>query len=84
MAHNASDQVQENVIRQEIRFQSKLQTSPLSYLRAWRLHMAALALADTHRPIADIAYDAGYGSEAAFNRAFSKHYGKPPGAWRAR
>jgi AraC-like DNA-binding protein len=33
-------------------------------------------------PLARIAEDVGYESEAAFNRAFKRHYGLPPAAWR--
>lgn len=32
--------------------------------------------------IARIAYDVGYKSEVAFNRAFRREYGVPPAAWR--
>ena len=33
-------------------------------------------------PIASIALDVGYDSEAAFARAFKRFVGKPPAAWR--
>jgi len=66
------------------RFSTKLGISPVAYLRDWRLHQAALALTDGDQPIAEIAYAANYQSEAAFSRAFSRHYGMPPGAWRAK
>jgi len=64
------------------RFQTVLQTSPIRYLRDWRLYLARTALATTRRPIADIAQEAGYATEAAFSRAFSRAYGVPPGTWR--
>ena len=64
------------------RFQTVLQTSPIRYLRDWRLYLARIALATTRRPIADIAQEAGYATEAAFSRAFSRAYGVPPGTWR--
>jgi transcriptional regulator GlxA family with amidase domain len=41
-----------------------------------------VALSTTGKPIAAIAYEAGYGTEAAFNRAFSRAYGAPPATWR--
>jgi len=64
------------------RFEAMLATSPMRYLRDWRLYLASAALATTSRPIAAIAEEAGYGTEAAFNRAFSKTYGMPPSKWR--
>jgi AraC-like DNA-binding protein len=64
------------------RFEAMLETSPMRYIRDWRLYLASAALATTTRPIAAIAEDAGYGTEAAFNRAFSKTYGMPPSKWR--
>ena len=60
-----------------------LDTSPMRYVRDWRLYLASVALAhDRPEPIAAIGHDAGYGTEAAFNRAFSRAYGAPPAAWR--
>lgn len=64
------------------RFEAVLGTSPIRYLREWRLYLASVALTTTTKAIAAIAYDAGYGTEAAFNRAFSRAYGIPPAAWR--
>ena len=32
--------------------------------------------------IAQVAVEVGYESEAAFSRAFKRHLGMPPGAWR--
>lgn len=64
------------------RFEATLNTSPMRYVRDWRLYLASVALSTTGNPIAAIAYDAGYGTEAAFNRAFSRAYGAPPATWR--
>jgi AraC-like DNA-binding protein len=64
------------------RFQEVLGTSPIRYVREWRLYLASVALATTKQPIATIAYEAGYESEAAFNRAFARSFGSPPAAWR--
>jgi len=55
---------------------------PMQYLKRWRLGLAAVALQDTRRPIAALAGQYGYDSEAAFNRAFKQAYGTPPAAWR--
>jgi AraC-like DNA-binding protein len=64
------------------RFETMLNTSPMRYLREWRLCRASVALATSNKAIASIADEAGYGTEAAFNRAFSRLYGAPPAAWR--
>jgi AraC-like DNA-binding protein len=58
--------------------------SPMRYLREWRLVLASNALADTAKPISRIAEEAGYDTEAAFSRAFSRLHGEPPARWRAR
>lgn len=64
------------------RFAALLGTSPMRYLRDWRLYLAALDLAGTPRPIIAIATAAGYGTEAAFTRAFTRAFGTPPAEWR--
>ncbi len=51
-------------------------------VRRLRLHRAAFELIETQKPIASIARRAGYGSSAAFTRAFGGSYGVPPGAYR--
>jgi AraC family transcriptional regulator len=52
-------------------------------VRRMRLHRAALELLERETPIARIAQRAGYGSQAAFTRAFKSAYGTPPAAYRA-
>ncbi|HEY3951438.1 AraC family transcriptional regulator [Phenylobacterium sp.] len=64
------------------RFETMLATSPMRYVRDWRLCLAGVALSTSNRAIAAIASEAGYGSEAAFNRAFARAQGMPPAAWR--
>jgi AraC-like DNA-binding protein len=64
------------------RFETLLRTSPIRYVRDWRLCLASVALTTTAKAIADIAYEAGYGTESAFSRAFSRTYGMPPATWR--
>lgn len=66
------------------RFQRLLAMSPMRYLREWRLYLASADLADSALPLVRVAERAGYGTEAAFNRAFSRHYGTPPATWRRR
>jgi AraC-like DNA-binding protein len=64
------------------RFDAILGTSPISYLRDWRLYLASVELSGSTKSIARIAEDAGYGTEAAFSRAFARNFGSPPAAWR--
>lgn len=64
------------------RFETMLDTSPMRYVREWRLCQASVALGTTSMTVAAVAYDAGYGTEAAFSRAFSRAFGMPPAAWR--
>jgi AraC-like DNA-binding protein len=66
------------------RFQTMLGTSPIKYVRDWHLYLASVALETTGQTIATIAFDAGYATESAFNRAFSRAFGSPPATWRAR
>jgi AraC-like DNA-binding protein len=64
------------------RFSQLIGMPPMHYLMRWRLRRAAAALQETGRPIAALAGDCGYESEAAFNRAFKREFGMPPAAWR--
>lgn len=66
------------------RFKHFLQQPPMRYLAAWRLQLAAQRLKSTDLPIKTVADQCGYDSEAAFNRAFKRHFGLPPGDWRKR
>jgi AraC-like DNA-binding protein len=54
----------------------------MHYLSNWRLQLAANLLKQERLSIAQVASEVGYESEAAFNRAFKKQVGVPPGAWR--
>jgi AraC-like DNA-binding protein len=64
------------------RFTRYLSEPPMTYLTRWRLRLAARSLERTPRGVAEIAADVGYESEAAFNRAFKREYGQPPGRYR--
>ncbi|HWC03041.1 MAG TPA: AraC family transcriptional regulator [Methylomirabilota bacterium] len=57
---------------------------PMQYLTRWRMQVAARHLAEGVTKVAAVAAEVGYDSEAAFNRAFKKAAGVPPGAWRRR
>ena len=64
------------------RFTRYLSEPPMTYLARRRLQLAARSLEGTPRGVAEIAADVGYESEAAFNRAFKREFGRPPGRYR--
>jgi len=64
------------------RFTRYLSEPPMTYLTRWRLQLAARSLEKTSRGVAEIAAGVGYESEAAFNRAFKREFGQPPGRYR--
>ena len=55
---------------------------PLTYLTRWRMDLAVRLLQDSDDPVEAIARQLGYTSEYAFNRAFRRHRGQPPGRFR--
>ena len=65
------------------RFRLKVGQPPMQYLASWRLQLAAQLLREGTRGVASVAAEVGYESETAFNRAFKRHAGQPPAAWRA-
>lgn len=64
------------------RFKALLGQSPIRYLVEWRMQIAADLLRTTELKLAAVAEQAGYGSEAAFSRAFHRHVGQWPAEWR--
>lgn len=64
------------------RFTQLMGVPPMQYLGNWRLQLAAQLLEGRGMSIAQAAGEVGYESEAAFNRAFKKQVGVPPGSWR--
>jgi AraC-like DNA-binding protein len=64
------------------RFARFLGKPPMAYLSRWRLQLAARLLQTTQKSVLGVALDAGYESEAAFNRAFRREFGLPPGQYR--
>lgn len=66
------------------RFKHFLDQPPMRYLAGWRLQLAAQRLKSSDLPIKTVADQSGYDSEAAFSRAFKRHFGTPPGDWRRR
>jgi AraC-like DNA-binding protein len=64
------------------RFRTKLGVTPMRYVADWRLQKARALLAEPSLTVGEIARAVGYGSESSFNRAFSQHFGRTPGAGR--
>ena len=64
------------------RFTSLVGQPPMQYLTLWRMHIAAQRLREGRGGVAQIAFAVGYESEAAFSRAFKRHFGTSPGGWR--
>jgi AraC-like DNA-binding protein len=64
------------------RFRHFLGDSPMAYLATWRLKLGAEMLQVGEESIAEVAAAVGYGSEAAFNRAFKREFGCPPAQFR--
>jgi len=64
------------------RFSEAVGEPPLAYLARWRMHLAAARLKHTTDTVEVIAREVGYSSEYAFNRAFARHRGHPPGRYR--
>ena len=65
------------------RFRESVGESVGSYLTRWRMTLACRELSDRQRPIVQVADDLGYGSVAAFTRAFRAVIGTTPARWRA-
>ncbi|HEX5296451.1 MAG TPA: helix-turn-helix transcriptional regulator [Streptosporangiaceae bacterium] len=53
--------------------------SPIAYLTAWRMSLAARRLRDGDATVRQIAKEIGYDSEFAFARAFKRATGSAPG-----
>jgi AraC-like DNA-binding protein len=66
------------------RFTGLVGMPPMQYLAKWRMQIASALLTGGNTNIARVAAETGYGSEAAFSRAFKKMVGVPPSAWRHR
>lgn len=64
------------------RFKKLAGMAPLNYLTQWRLEKARRLLEESVHSVGAIAESVGYQSLAAFNRAFKKHVGEGPGAYR--
>ena len=66
------------------RFTTFIGEPPMRYCARWRMRIAANMLRDGKQSTANVAFAVGFGSEAAFNRAFKREFGEPPATWRRR
>jgi transcriptional regulator GlxA family with amidase domain len=66
------------------RFVQLVGSTPMQYLTHWRMLLASNLLSQSNAPLASIAQDVGYQTDAAFSRAFRREFGAPPAAWRRR
>lgn len=64
------------------RFSRLLGEAPLAYVARCRMQLGARLLETTDDTVLQIALNAGYESEAAFNRAFKREYDLPPARYR--
>ncbi|KUL97079.1 hypothetical protein DK26_03940 [Bosea sp. WAO] len=59
-----------------------MQIGTHQYLLRTRLHRAAVALRRSDLPVAEIAFDCGFGDLSTFNRRFKRVMGASPTAYR--
>lgn len=64
------------------KFSSLVGEPPLTYLTHWRLWQASRLLAEGNLSVGETAIRVGYESEAAFSKAFKRHFGQSPLAYR--
>jgi AraC-like DNA-binding protein len=64
------------------RFSDLVRLAPLEYIARWRMTRAAELLRESDLPMMAVAERVGYGSEAAFNRAFKRWQGAAPATYR--
>ena len=60
------------------RFHDVMGKPPATYLTEWRMLQARRLLVRTETPISEITERVGYGSDAAFVRAFKRRFGETP------
>jgi AraC-like DNA-binding protein len=65
------------------RFRELVGTSPLAYLRSWRMALAAEYLADPQVTVGAVARRVGYSDAFTFSAAFKRERGVAPSTVRA-
>lgn len=63
-------------------FTAAVGTPPLEYVTSWRIYRAKMLLSSSDESLAEIAVQVGYDSDTALSRAFKRHVGVAPGAFR--
>lgn len=66
------------------RFAALVRQSPMSYVKHWRLQLAARLLEDQNLSLVTIAEQVGYESAAAFSRVFKREFRVSPGQYRSK
>lgn len=64
------------------RFTALVGQAPMSYLKRWRLQLAARLLQNQALALSNIAEQVGYESTPAFSRVFKREFGVAPGRYR--
>ena len=64
------------------RFVEQVGEPPMTYIKSWRLGLAADLLADPNSTVSSVARAVGYHSPFTFSTAFKRHYGASPSAYR--
>jgi AraC-like DNA-binding protein len=65
-----------------VRFRELVGEPPMAYLTRWRITRAANLLHGARQPLARVAEQAGYRSDAVFSKAFRRVTGQSPREWR--
>lgn len=63
------------------RFEREVGRSPMAYLTGWRMSLAKDRLRRGDGSLSEIGAALGYGSASAFNTAFAREVGQPPGQY---
>lgn len=63
-------------------FKDAIGETPHEHVSRMRLERAAYRLAVTNQSVLDVALSVGFKNHETFTRAFRRHYGKSPAAWR--
>lgn len=63
-------------------FQERIGQPPMTYLTHLRLDLVAQRLRDGEESIGELAHAAGFASPSGLNRAFHRHFGQTPSAFR--